>query len=84
MNERYYVEKILPAYINAVNTFQAKAIPKPYMLQEDGDPSHGMRSQGLAFQLKRRSLVQNLSHPAQSPGLSPIEACWNILKQRVR
>lgn len=57
---------------------------KPWLLQEDGDPLHGMRKQGLAQEYKERHNIQNLSYPAQSPNLNPIEGIWAILKQRLR
>ncbi|KAH9203355.1 hypothetical protein DL95DRAFT_274595, partial [Leptodontidium sp. 2 PMI_412] len=35
-----------------------------WYLQEDGDPSHGMRRKGLAQQLKEANWIDNLKHPA--------------------
>ena len=86
MTEEYYCENILPLYIKAVHDLRRDelGIPNTWLLQEDGDPSHGLRTQGLAYHLKYKNQVDNLQHPAQSPDLNPIEAIWNILKQRIR
>ncbi|KAL9591457.1 MAG: hypothetical protein Q9179_007703 [Wetmoreana sp. 5 TL-2023] len=33
---------------------------------------------------KRKNQIKLLIHPAQSPDLNPMEAIWNMLKQRLR
>ncbi|KAL5322950.1 hypothetical protein ACEPPN_007475 [Leptodophora sp. 'Broadleaf-Isolate-01'] len=70
-------------YVKAVQEERLRTQNQVY-LQEDGDPSHGMRKEGLAAQLKVVNWVINLKHPAQSPDLNPIEGIWNIIKQRIR
>jgi hypothetical protein len=55
-----------------------------WLFQEDGDPSHGLKKEGLAQRLKERNWITNLKHLAQSPDLNPMEGIWNIIKQRLR
>jgi transposase len=38
----------------------------------------------IAKALKQQHNIKTLIHPAQSLDLNPIEACWNIIKPRVR
>jgi len=83
MTQKYYTERLLPVYIEAIHKARLRDAG-PWLFQEDGDPSHGMRKEGLARELKNANWITNLKHPAQSPDLNPIEAIWNIIKQRLR
>jgi hypothetical protein len=53
-------------------------------LLEDRDPSYSIQKESLASQYKDAHGVKNYVHLAQSPNLNPIEAIWNIIKQRLR
>jgi len=83
MTQKYYTDRLLPVYIDAIQKARMRD-PGPWLFQEDGDPLHGMRKEGLAKRLKDENWITNLKHPAQSPDLNPIEAIWNIIKQRLR
>ena len=80
--QKYYTDRLLPIYYQAVKD-GSKRGPGQQYLQEDGDPSHGMRKRGLAQDYKEAHGITNLKYPTQSPDLNPIEAIWNIIKQRL-
>ena len=54
MTQKYYTERLLPVYIEAIHKARAQN-PGNWLLQEDGDPSHGMRKDGLAHKLKEEN-----------------------------
>ena len=72
MTQEYYVERLLPIYCDAIRSMRS-IDSKPWLLQDVGNPSHGMRKYGLAQEYKIAAGVQNLAHPAQSLDLNPIE-----------
>jgi len=47
MTQKYYCERLLPIYIKAVHEARLQ-YSENWLLQEDGDPSHGFRKEGLA------------------------------------
>lgn len=84
MTELYYVENILPHFKTAYDVVQ-EAHPGWWLeLEEDGDKSHGRGTGGLADEYRKEHGITTHWHPASSPDMSPIEACWNILKNRFR
>jgi hypothetical protein len=84
MTQAFYAQEILPKHIDRIKMLEARHNHR-YWLQEDGDPSHGKRSQNnLPQRLKSDADLLIWTHPPQSPDLNPIEACWGILKQRLR
>ena len=83
MTQKYYTERLLPIYINAIQIQRAYDFSFWY-LQEDRDLSHGIRKAGLAQALKGQNYIVNFKHPSQSPDLNPIEGILNVIKQRLR
>jgi transposase len=84
MTQRFYAKEILPQHIKEIRALEARHKHR-YYFQEDGDPSHGNKSTyNPAAQAKRDSDLLLLVHPPQNPDLNPIEAVWQIIKQRLR
>lgn len=54
MTQKYYTERLLPIYIEAIQNARLQDAG-PWLFQEDGDPSHGIRKEGLAFKLKEEN-----------------------------
>jgi hypothetical protein len=82
MTQKYYVDRLLPLYVEAIESMRL-IDDKPWLLQEDGELSHGIRKRGLAQEYKEAHNIQNLVHSAQSPDIIPIEGIWSIIKQRL-
>ena len=69
ITQKYYVERLLPIYIKAIEDHRQlmarnEGFPTPWVLQEDNDPSHGHKLEGLAQRLKAKHWIPTIVHPA--------------------
>ena len=62
MTQKYYVENLLSLYVKA-NKSIYQINDKPWLLQEDRDPSHGIWKASLVREYKDTHNIQNLVHP---------------------
>jgi transposase len=95
MRASYYTDNLLPIYCDAYDSMKTRSdqlrphVARPdrytWYLVEDNDPSHGTRNiESLPAVYRHRRGVISALHPPNSPDLNPIEAIWNIIKNKVK
>jgi hypothetical protein len=52
MTQKYYTDRLLPVYVNTIQKARIRD-SRPWLLQEDRDPSYSIRKAGLAFKFKQ-------------------------------
>jgi transposase len=95
MRASYYTDNILPIYCDAYDSMKARAnqlrqhVPRynrnAFYLIKDNDSSHSTHNpSSLPAVYKLRRGVLTVLHPPNSLDLNPIEAIWNIIKNKVK
>jgi hypothetical protein len=79
MTMLYYIHRLLPIYTEEIHQHRLQDLD--CLFEQDNNPLHGTRT---TENLVQHNWIEVFDHPPQSAGICPIEACWNILKQRVR
>ncbi len=67
MTQKYYVERLLPGYVSAIQQARLRD-PRPWVLQEDNDSSHGHKTprgvgKSLAEDYKDSNWISTIIHP---------------------
>ncbi|KJZ78887.1 hypothetical protein HIM_01660 [Hirsutella minnesotensis 3608] len=80
MSQKVYLEKVLEAYVGP--ELLEKGVP--FILEEDGDSGHGPGKNNPVRAWKEKHGLRYFFNCASSPDLSPIENCWNVIKENLR
>jgi hypothetical protein len=83
MTKDYYRDLHLHVHIKAVATTRRKR-GYDFVLEEIGDPSHGMRKRGLAQRKCEQHSIHYLFDPASSPDLEPSVAACHAYSRTIR
>jgi len=84
MTRTYYTDQIIPVYANVMQSPRCSTPPFFFFYNKMvmSPMAYGKKVSSRA--LRDAISIRLLVRPPQSPDLNPMEACWNIIKQRAR
>ncbi|KJZ70201.1 hypothetical protein HIM_10424 [Hirsutella minnesotensis 3608] len=80
MSQKVYLEKVLEGYVKP--ELLEKGVS--FILEEDGDSGHGPGKNNPVRAWKEKHGLRYFFNCASSPDLSPVENCWNVVKENLR
>lgn len=81
---KYYKDKILPIYSDAINNRQLFPIKSKVTFMQDGAPAHGTNENMKHLTDTIKNVWGKGVWPGNSPDMNPIENLWSIVKSKIQ